>query len=267
MSLRENLRKKIRIKQLTQKIASTMKEVSGQRKVDKEAVSELLKLTDFELVKARDQLLYVRPFKNDLKEVLVFDNELPIYHSTIDDVAMRKTPHWKEMFNVRNIIKVLDDKDVVVSKGRESLQRVSAVALDRLDFSYTGEDLERMLRDAQRSLQRSSAADILESLALFSELLGFETVVTALEEPSIQLFGKLKMADEKAPLYEDLVIYDQHKQDVLLLKGDFSSRGDWDLARLLRCVHGEVPPDAEGEGVFAYLVKLALQMQNQSSHS
>jgi len=267
MSLKENLHKKIRIKRLSQKIASSMKEVSGQRRVDKEAVGELLKLTDFELVKARDLVLYVRPFKDDIKEVLVFDNELPIYHSTIADVAMRKTPHWKEMFNIRNIIKVLDDKDVVVSKGRESLDRISAVALAQLDFSFTREDLERMLRDAQRSLQKKSAADILESLALFSELLGFETVVTALEEPSIQLFGKLKLADEKAPLYEDLVIYDQHKQDVLLLQGDFSPRSDWDLARLLRCVHGELPADAEGEGVFTYLVKLALQLQNQPGGS
>lgn len=264
MSLRENLRKKIRIERLSQKIAATMKEVSGHHSVDKEAVGELLQLTDFEPVKTRDLLLYVRPYRGDLKEVLVFDNELPIYHSTVADVAMRKTPHWKEMFNIKNIIKVLDDKDVVVGKGRESLNRISAVALAQLDFSFTKEDLDRMLRDAQRSLQKKSAVDILESLALFSELLGFEPIVTALEEPSLQLFGKLKIADEKAPLYEDLVVYNQHRQDVLLLKGDFSPRSDWDLARLLRCVHQEIPPDAEGEDVFAYLVTLARQRQNQA---
>ena len=62
-------------------------------------------------------------------KVLVFDNELALYHSTVDDVALRKSPEWKEMVSIRNVRRILNDQDVVVSKGKESIRRIYGNAL------------------------------------------------------------------------------------------------------------------------------------------
>ena len=51
----------------------------------------------------------------------MFDNEFPIYHTTVDDVALRKSPCWQAMFSIRNIKQITNDQDVVASKGKESL--------------------------------------------------------------------------------------------------------------------------------------------------
>jgi len=53
----------------------------------------------------------------------VFDNELPIYHTTVADVALRKSPYWQQMFSIRNIKKIMNRHDVLVSEGKESLHR------------------------------------------------------------------------------------------------------------------------------------------------
>jgi hypothetical protein len=34
-------------------------------------------------------------------EFLVFDNELPVYHTTLADVALRNSPSWQEMFSIQ----------------------------------------------------------------------------------------------------------------------------------------------------------------------
>ena len=263
MSLKENLQKKIRIDKLATKIASSMREIAGSRKLNKDAMRELLSLTDFEQSKARDLTLYTRPLKSDIKEVLVLDNELPIYHSTTADVAMRKTPHWKEMFSIRNIIKILNDKDVIVSKGKESLSRICANALAQLDLSYTKDDLDRLLRDGQISLNKKSLAGVRESLDLFFELLDFQAVHLEVQGPHIRLFAKIKADDKDAPLYEDLVILDERDVEAKLMKGDFYPRSDQSLARFLQCVKGEIAADAKGEAVFEHLVELALQKAKQ----
>ena len=62
-------------------------------------------------------------------KVLVFDNELALYHSTVDDVALRKSPEWKEMVSIRTVRRILNDQDVVVSKGKESIRRIYDNAL------------------------------------------------------------------------------------------------------------------------------------------
>lgn len=263
MSLKENLQKKIKIERLTSKIGSTMQEVPGKRHINKDAVRELLEMTDFEKTRARDLILYVRPVRGDTKEVLVLDNELPIYHSTVADVAMRKTPHWKEMFSIRNIQKVLNDKDVIVSKGRESLNRVKDSALALLDLSCSREDLERLLRDARISLNKQSLSGIQESFDLFFQLLDFQSITAEIQEPHVKLFARAKEATGEAQLYQDVIIFEENNLEVRLLKGDFSLDSDWDLARLLKLVSGESPADAEGEGVFEYLIQLVFRRQSE----
>ncbi|NIR13178.1 MAG: hypothetical protein GWN86_04195, partial [Desulfobacterales bacterium] len=152
----ENLKAKINLDALLRKLTSTIRETPGQRRLDKGRTQELLEMTDLEHKKVRDLDLYVRPLEGETMEVLVFDNELPIYHTTVADVALRKSPAWKEIFSIKNIKKVMDDKDVIVSKGKESLNRLYNDALARLDLSYTEDDLALLVEDARRGLEQKS---------------------------------------------------------------------------------------------------------------
>ena len=69
-------------------------------------------MTDLEHKKVRDLHLYVRPLEGEVMEkVLVFDNELPIYHTTGADIALRKNPYWQGMFSIRNIRKIMNDSE------------------------------------------------------------------------------------------------------------------------------------------------------------
>ncbi|MEJ2233519.1 MAG: hypothetical protein P8X67_06300, partial [Syntrophobacterales bacterium] len=154
MSFKENLKAKIKLDALLRKITSTIREIPAQKRLDKKLTQELLEMTDLEPKKVRDLHLYVRPLEGEIMEVLVFDNELPIYHTTVYDVALRKSPEWKEMFSIKNIKKVMNDQDVIVTKGRESLKRMHANALALLDLSYTGDDLALLVEDARRGLEK-----------------------------------------------------------------------------------------------------------------
>ena len=126
-------------------------------------------------------------------EVLVFDNELPIYHTTVADVALRKSPHWKQMFSIRNIKKIMNDQDVIISKGKESLKRLHANAMALLDLTYTRDDLTLLLEDARAGLERKSIGQIQESLDLFVDLLDFQPVSLGVLEKDLQLFAGPKL--------------------------------------------------------------------------
>jgi hypothetical protein len=136
MPFKENLKAKTKLDRLLRKLVSTMKEPPGKWWVDKVLTQELLDMTDFEHKKFRDLHLYIRPLEGEIMEVLVFDNELPMYHTTVADVALRKSPCWQEMFSIRNIKKIMNPHDVFVSKGKESLKRIHANALALLDLTY-----------------------------------------------------------------------------------------------------------------------------------
>jgi hypothetical protein len=149
MSFKENLKAKINLHRLLQKLVSTIREPPGRWWLDKVLTQELLEMTDLKHKKFRDLHLYIRPLEGEIMEVLVLDNELPIYHTTVDDVALRKSPYWQQMFSIRNVKKIMKDQDVMISKGKESLKRLHANALALLDLTYTRDDLTLLLEDAR----------------------------------------------------------------------------------------------------------------------
>ena len=69
MSLKDNLKAKIKLEKLFQSLVSTTREPPGRRWVDKELTKTLLALTDFEHKKVRDLHLYIRPLKAEIMEV------------------------------------------------------------------------------------------------------------------------------------------------------------------------------------------------------
>ena len=106
MSFRENLLKKIQIDRLTRIVLQSIGTPESGLKIDKDAMRRLLAMSPYEYRKVRDLDLYIREADGGKNKILVLDNELPIYLTTVDDVAMRKSPYIAEMVKIRNIIKI-----------------------------------------------------------------------------------------------------------------------------------------------------------------
>ncbi len=261
MSFKDNLKSRIGLDKLVGKINAGMRETQGKRYVNKDAVRDLLAMTGFKHIKTRDLHLYAgSPEEGAVGEVLVLDNELPIYRSTVEDVAMRKTPNWKEMLRIANIKKILNDSDVIIRRGRQTIERLYEDAASRLDLSCTEEDLKRMAGDARRAFDARSRAEVAESLELFLELLGFEAVALGAPEGDFSMYSRPGLdRDDEEILYEDWVLFSDSRLDLLLLKGSFPMDSDMAIAEVIQCARGERRADFKGAEVFDYLAELALR--------
>ena len=259
MSFKENLKAKIQLDRLLRKLSATIRETPGQRRLDKDLTRKLIDMTDFEYIKARDLHLYVRPSEEEIKEVLVFDNELPIYHTTVDDVALRKSPEWKEMFSIRNIKRVLDDQDVIVSKGKESLKRLYADALELLDLDYDRGDLKLLVEDARQGLELKSPGQVQESFDLFFELLNFQPLSLEVLEQDLQIFARPTIAGGTTATFEHPIFFEEKNLLVGLKKGSFSPQSDSDLAWVTQYAQGKETANLQGSEVFKFLAELALE--------
>ena len=259
MSFKENLKAKINLDRLFRKLISTIKEPPGKWWLDKVLAQELLGMTDLEQKKFRDLHLYIRPLEGEIMEVLVFDNELPIYHTSVADVALRKSPRWQEMFSIRNIKKIMNQHDVLVSKGKESLKKLYANALAMLDLTYTRDDLAMLLEDARQGLEQRSIAQIEESFDLFFELLDFQPVSLGGQEQDLQIFARPKVNGGAVPTFEHLILFDEENVSLGLKKGDFSPESDLDLAWVMQYARGGERADLQGIGVFEFLADMALK--------
>ena len=259
MSFKENLKTKIKLDRLLQKLVSTIKEPPEKWWVDKVLTQELLDMTDLEHKKFRNLHLYIRPLEDEIMEVLVFDNELAIYHTTVADVALRKSPRWQEMFSIRNIKKIMNHHDVLVSEGKESLKRLHANALAKLDLTYTRDDLALLLEDARSGLERGYIKEIRESFDLFLELLDFQPVSLGVLEQDLQIFARPKLNGDDVPSFEHLLLFNEENLLLGLKKGPFSPESDSDLAWVMQYIRGDETADLQGMGVFEFLADLALE--------
>jgi hypothetical protein len=257
MPFKENLKAKIKLDRLYQSIVSTVREPPGRRWLDKELTKELLAVTDFEHKKVRDLHLYIRPLKAEIMEVAVLDNELPIYHTTVDDVTLRKSPYWQQMFSIRNVRKIMNDHDVISSKGKESLRRLHANALVLLDLTYTRDDLALLLEDARGGLEQESISEIQESLDLFVELLDFQPLSLEVLGPRFQSFARAKTSGGIVPSFEHLVLFNEENLSLDLKKGAFSPQSDSDLGWVMQYARGEETADLQDIHVFEFLAELA----------
>jgi hypothetical protein len=257
MSFKENLKAKIKLDRLFQSLVSTIREPPGRRWLDKELTKELLAMTDFGYKKVRGLHLYVRPLEGEIMEVAVLDNELPIYHSTVDDVTLRKSPYWQQMFSIRNVRKIMNDHDVIASKGKESLKRLHARALALLDLIYTRDDLALLLEDTRRGLELKSISQIQESLDIFVNLLDFQSLSLEVLEARFQSFARPKTNGGIVRAFEHLILFDEENLSLGLKKGTFSPQSDSDLGWVMQYARGDQTADLQDTHVFEFLAELA----------
>lgn len=208
MGFKQNLKQKIRIDSLAHQAQLSVGPAGSGRKVDRDAVRFLAMAAGYEKDSGRGMEFFRRPLDNAAERILVLDKELTIYHSTVDDVLLRKNPSLREMVNFFNMAKILNDKDVAVSKGTDSVAALQAECLAGLDLSWSEADITGLAGEGRDALLAEDAAGVREILGLFAEILDMAPSPVPLSLPGIFVLGKSYSEQGQTVLFGPLVIYE-----------------------------------------------------------
>ena len=258
MSFKENLLKKIQINQLSRKVLQSIGPVESGLKIDKNTMRSLLEMGPYQYRKERDLDLYIEQPDADQSIILVLDNELPIYKTTVEDVLIRKSPYTKEMLNIRNIIKILKDSDVKLSRKEASLKAVQKKCIDLLDLTYGESDIAAITKEGSNALENGYTDGIMESLSLFSELLGYRPPPKAFRIPHHEIFGAISQKSDGEILYGPVVALSRVDNSLKMLADQVGNRDQTKLDFFQRVIMGQEKASAEGPEVFEYLKKEVL---------
>ena len=259
MSFKENLLKKIEINKLSRKVLQTIGPADSGLKIDKESMRNLLEIGPYQYRKERDLDLYIEQPDNGQSIILVLDNELPIYKTTIEDVLIRKSPYTKEMLNIRNIIKILKDSDVKISRKEASVEVVQKKCLERLDLNFKESDIAAMAKEGSDSLENSYTDGVMESLTLFSELLGYQPPPKAFQVPHHEIFGAVSEKTGAEILYGPVVALSLIDNSLRMMKDQVSNMDKTKIDIFQKAIQGKEKVDVEGTEVFRYLKEEVLR--------
>jgi hypothetical protein len=267
MSFKENLKKKMLIDSLSKAVSPSIGPPGKSRKVDKATMRRLLSLSPFVPEKRRDLELYFRQLEPGIGEILVLDNELPLYgRTTLDDVTLRRSPELKEMVSIRNIIKILNDSDVLMCKGRDALRHVHDRALDLLDLRFEEKDIEEMANDGIDALARGDSEGVIETLGLFVEVLGYESVPAEVLVNDYVMFGSHHEEEDVSETFDAIIMYSDRMNILRLIKETVSVEDPAGQEVIYRVATGEAEPDAEGYRVFQFLKEAVLEKERPVLH-
>lgn len=230
----------------------------SEAKLDKNAMRQLLAMSPYVHQRERDLDLYVEDTDTPVKKILVLDNELPIYRTTVADVAMRKSPEIGEMVKIRNVIKILRDSDVKISRKADSLKTVQAECIARLDLSFTTADIEDIRRDGIASLESRYAEGVNESLLLLSELLGYRPPPKAFRVPHCTIFAAVYRKESGEDVIGPVVIFGLIQNELRLTEEQFGSLDKGQIERFHAIAAGKEKTGIQGSAVFEYLQKAVL---------
>ena len=160
MSFKENLLRKIELERLASQVIASCGTEKSRHPVDKEAMRSLLELSPYQYQRERDLDLYVKPLEGELKMILVLDNKLPIFQSTVKDVVTRSSPRTLEMWNFRTIRNILVDSDIKASIRAKSVETVLMDAVAQLDLTYTDTDIKNLARKGMAWLAGKNASGV-----------------------------------------------------------------------------------------------------------
>ncbi len=253
MGFKQELLKKIQIDQLTEKILATIGPSGSEQKVDKGLFRVLLEMSQYRLHRERDLDLYLPPEGSGNTHILVLDNDLPFYRTTVSDIAMRKSPTVKEMLNIGNIKRILNDGDVVVSKKADSVKAVQNSCISSLDLSFSAGDIEAIAADGAGSLEHGYADGIQECLDLFAELLSYQPAPKAFKADHHRIIGAVSQKETGETVFGPIVCYSlMHNRLFAVL----SAIGSFDRVRLegyQEVLNGAEKPSLTGAEVFQFL--------------
>jgi hypothetical protein len=261
MSFKENLLKKIEIEKLATTVLDSIGPPGGERKIDKEAIKRLLDMSTYKYQRARDLDLFIQEVDTGRGKILVLDNELPIYDTTIEDVAMRKSPYIKEMVSIRNAIKILKDSDVKVSTKEDSLKTIQKECIDLLDLSFNESDIQEIEAVGAKSLERDYADGVIECITLFAELLGFNPPPKVFTIRHHEIMGGSEIKESGEVLYGPIVVYSLIENEIKLIDQQIGSFEKGKIEYFQSIVSGNQEASKEGVEVFEYLRKAVIRQK------
>ena len=261
MGFVENLRTKIDIDRKVDRVLSQWGPSGSGRRIDTGLVKELLEIRPFAHEQTRDLDLYFlsESAESGKRRILVLDNELPIFETTMEDVAMRRSPLIKEMISIRDAIKILNDKDITVSKREDSLKRVQKMLIDSLDLSFTHADIEQIADDGAASLEKNYDEGVKDSLDLYAELLDFQPAPKVFQMPHYDIYGAVEQGPAGEQRFGPMVIFSRIRNELRLLEQGVSSRNANGVEWVAQVARGKEPADREGKEVFDWLTSKVLR--------
>jgi hypothetical protein len=260
MAFKDNLLKKIEIDRLVRQIGMTLGPADSERRIDKSLMRQLLALSPLKPERVRDLEVFIGEADgSNPRLILVLDNDLAFYNTTLSDVAMRKSPTVKEMVSFRNAFKILNDKDVVVCKKGDSLARVQQMCLKTLDLSYGREDIAAIATDGRVAFEVVDPEGVIQCLTLLAELTGFVIPPPAFKIDHHSVIAKTEVTLSGEVVCNPTVFYGDVENALRLIEKPIGSRDRAALAWMRDVAKGTEKADKEGLAVIGVLEELAIQ--------
>jgi hypothetical protein len=244
---------------LSKTIQRSIGPAGSEQRMDRDAMRRLLEMGGYRHQKERDLDLYVL----NEEELLALDNELKIYRTTAEDIGLRKSPTVKEMISIRNARKILNDKDVVVSRKADTLARIQKELIEALDLSFTAADIESLVEDGSQALNNGYAEGVVEILSLFAELLGFQKAPKIFQVSHHHIWGAMEQPKADEMRFGPLVMFDLMHNSLKMIQTPISSRDKDGMAHLHQTAKGERQADLTGEPVWEALKRAVLEKHPQ----
>ena len=261
MSFKENLLKKIEIDSLAARVIATIGPLESGRKVDKEAMRNLLVMAGYTHRKERDLDLFLEDETAEKGSILVLDNDLTIYDTTVEDVVIRKSPYLKDMVSIRNIVKILNDKDVVVSKKESSVKHIQQACVENLDLTYDSSDISDMAIDGVASMESHYADGVVEVIDMFADLLSYKPPPKIFSLRHQHVRGALEEKANNEMVFGPVVLYSLANNTVKIIDTPISSADKEQVQHYKRMASGDEKAPINGEDAFRYLQEAVMKFQ------
>jgi hypothetical protein len=253
MSFKDNLLQKLELERLAAQVIASCGTEQSQHPVDKEAMRRLLELSPYQYQRQRDLDLYVKPAEGELKMILVLDNKLPIFRSTVQDVVVRRSPRTLEMWKISTIRKILVDSDIKLSTRAKSVETVLKDALAQLDLTYTDKDIEDLAREGMAWLAGNDAENVEKILSLFAALLGYGKQPKDFGLDNTISYGVVTSGRDNEVVFGPLILY-RPAANTLAWIDQSIPRSDQQKMGFLRSVAtGQTAVPVTGDAVFQKL--------------
>jgi hypothetical protein len=260
MGFKENLFKKIKIDQAAKQVISSIGPIDSGRKIDKKIMRELLEAADYHYQRKRDLDLYLKDMDAAKTRIVVLDNDLAIYETSVYDVTMRKSPTVKEMMNPFNVVKILKDTDVVMSKKEDSVKIIQQECIAHLDLSFSAMDIDDIINDGLASLDKAYTDGVNECLDLFAEILHYSAAPKTFGIRHHKIVGKRVQKETGEDLFGPMVLYSLIHNTVKLVDSQISTSDREKIEYIQNVAKGKENASVEGSDVFQYLKSEALKL-------
>jgi hypothetical protein len=251
MGFKANILKKMEIDRTAARISASMGPPDSGRRIDKALARTFLEEAGGEKITTRDLELYRLPPHDGQARILVLDNDLPIYATAVEDVVLRKSPIVKEMLNIRNVFKILNDADVLISKKDDSVRALREEIIAGLDLRFEVADIEDLYNDGRASLESRYVEGVEETLAIFGELLGYVAPPAILTRAHSLVSGR--PSTPPGQTFGPTVIFDRMHFTLKLVTTPVALKDSAAVEAYQRVADGEDEADAGGAEVLAYL--------------